>query len=354
MERAFAECEGLDFAVYGEGEQTIVDLITAVEGGGDLRHVRGILFRDADRAVRTAARPLVDDLDQIPLPDRDLIEIGRYRPSPLFYKRRPHASVFGSRGCPYECIFCHTNRRFRQRSSKSILDELELLSKRYGVRDISFWDDTFTLSHARVMRICEGILEQELPIIWSVNGRVDNVSDEMRAAMKRAGCWRILWGIESGVQKNLDTLKKGFTLDQVRSATARAKAHGIENLGMFVFGVPGETYEEGLKTIDFSCSLDLDLASFGFLTPYPGTELYDLVTQGGVGHLKGDARYDIMNVTFVPSTMTEAELIRLERLAFARLYLRGRYIAKRLLSIRSFDDLRNHLRGFFNLVTMKR
>ena len=354
METVLSECESLDFAVYGEGEETVVDLANAVAGGTDLHRVEGILFRDGERIVRNSPRPVVDDLDRLPLPDRDLIEVAAYRPTPLFHKRRPHGSVFGARGCPYKCIFCHTDRRVRYRSPGSLLDELELLSKRYGVRDVSVWDDTFTISPARVEAICEGILERDLPIIWSVNGRVDTVTDGMLAAMKKAGCWRILWGIESGVQKNLDTLEKGIALHQVRSAISKTRAHGIESLGMFVFGIPGETYEEGLETIDFARSLDLDLTSFGFLTPYPGTELHHLVSRGGVGHVKEDGRYDIMNVTFVPSTMTEEELTRLERLAFSKLYLRWSYIARRLLAIRSLEDLRTHLRGFFNLIVMKR
>jgi radical SAM superfamily enzyme YgiQ (UPF0313 family) len=224
---------------------------------------------------------------------------------------------------------------------------------RHGVRDVSFWDDTFTLDPARVQHICREILRRGLRVAWSVNGRVDSVDAEMLAAMKAAGCWRILWGLESGVQRHLDTLKKGTTLEQARRAVALARRQGLESLGMFLFGIPGETYEDGLRTIDFACSLDLDLASFGFLTPYPGTELQRMIDEQDLGRVVSGADHDIMNISFVPHSITAQQLEALERLAFKRFYFRRSYVLKRALAVRSAGDLLTGLRGVLNLVAVR-
>ncbi len=266
--RCLEECEGIDFIVYGEGEHTFRELVSAVAAGTGSEGVPGVIYRSADGPVRTPPRPVVEDIDTLPLvsgpSSRSALRVPALahllqQASPRQHHRRP--------GMPLRVHLCHTDRHTRMLSAGNIADEIQWLVENQGVKDIAFWDDTFTLSEKRVSEFCEELLRRKLDVDWAVNARVDRVTLDMLRLMKRAGCWRILFGIESGVQKNLDTLKKRTTLEQIRRAVSATSSLGMEAYGTFMFGIPGETFQEGLATIDFACSLDLDYAVFVNLTP---------------------------------------------------------------------------------------
>ncbi len=352
--RCLEECDGIDYIVFGEGEHTFRELVGAVSRGDSPEGVQGIIYRSGGEIVRTQPRPVVEDIDTLPFPAHHLAPASDYLPSPTFYNRLPHANIIGARGCPYECIFCHTDRHTRMRSAGNIVDEIQWLVENQGVRDIAFWDDTFTLSEKRVNAFCEEILRRGIDVDWAVNARVDRVTEGMLRRMKEAGCWRILFGIESGVQKNLDTLKKRTTLDQIRSAVSATSALGMEAYGTFMFGIPGETFEEGLATIDFACSLDLDYAVFVNLTPLPGSEVYNDLLAGRIKPSKFTRdRFNFKNVSFVPDGMTEEQIRFLIQQGHKRFYMRPRLVWKKIRRMRSLLDLRKYINGFSLIATAK-
>lgn len=350
-EQCFVECPQLDVVVYGDGELTTRELVARLQERAPLDDVAGIIFRRGEEVVTNPPRPPVEDLDSLPFPDRSVVDLKRYLPSPTFYHRLPHESIIGSRGCPYRCTFCHTDPHTRMRSAGNIVDEVEMLAKDFGVVDVAFWDDTFTLSERRAHEICDEILRRNLKVDWCVNARADKVNLPLLRHMKRAGCWRILYGIESGVQKNLDTLKKDLTLEQVRAAVAMTNEVGIEAYGTFMFGIPGETFEEGLETIRFACSIGLDFAVFVSLTPFPGSEVYEDVKAGRIRVAKHDPPYDLKNVSFVPEGLTEEQITTLIKLGHKRFYLRPSLAWRRMRKMRNFYDLQKNIKGFLLLLT---
>ena len=353
-ERCFEECEGLDLIVYGEGEETMRELAASLGKGEPLDGVKGLVFRRDGSLVRTPGRPVVEDIDTLPFPSHGLADIAAYLPSPTFYRRLPHANIIGARGCPYNCIFCHTDRHVRMRSASSIADEIELLYREHGVRDIAFWDDTFTLSEERAFLFCDEMIRRDIRVDWAVNARVDRVTGKLLAKMREAGCWRVLYGIESGVQKNLDRIRKGTTLEQIREAVGLTSEAGIEAYGTFMFGIPGETFEEGLETIDFACSLPLDYAVFVNLTPLPGSEVYDDLVAGRLEPAKFTSdRFNFKNVSFVPEGMTEEQIRYLIQQGHRRFYLRPSLVWKKIRKMRSFLDLRKNINGFLLLATAR-
>ena len=353
-ERCFDECSGIDVIVIGEGESTMRELATCIENGESLKEVSGLMFLKDGRLVDTGPRAVTEDIDSLPFPSHELVDIASYIPSPTFYKSLPHANIIGARGCPYKCTFCHTDRHVRMRSASNIADEIEILYIEHGVTDIAFWDDTFTLSKKRAMEFCREMIEREIKVNWAVNARVDSIDRELLGEMKKAGCWRVLYGIESGVQKNLDILKKGTTIQQIQRAVELTSDAGIEAYGTFMFGIPGETYEEGLQTIEFACSIPLDYAVFVNLTPLPGTEVYEDLLAGNITPAKFTKnRFNFKNVSFVPEGMTEEQIRYLIQRGHRQFYMRPKLILKKIRSIRSFFDLSKYVRGFLLIATSK-
>ena len=236
--------------------------------------------RDGEVAIN-ADRPLIHDLDDLPLPRHDLLPLERYR-APLVRGR--YAFLVTSRGCPAGCRFCikHVSygRSIRFRSPENVLAEIEQLLA-LGVRSVHMYADCFTLNRDHVMGICQGIEERGLDLRWTCNSRVDFVDPEMLQAMARAGCWMISWGIESGDETMLRRMHKGITKDRVVQAVRWSQDAGIMNWGYFIIGLPGETGESIRRTIDFSKELPIDLALFHIAAPHPGTPFYFEVVENG-------------------------------------------------------------------------
>jgi len=353
-EKCFEECSGIDVITIGEGEHTMRELACCVGKGTSFEKVKGLIIKTDRGLVETDDRAVSEDIDSLPFPSHELADISSYIPSPTFYKSLPHANIIGARGCPYQCIFCHTDRHVRMRSASNITDEIEILYKEHGVTDIAFWDDTFTLSKDRAMKFCREMIERNIKVDWAVNARVDSIDRELLEEMKKAGCWRVLYGIESGVQKNLDTLRKGTTIQQIRRAVELTSDVGIEAYGTFMFGIPGETFEEGLQTIEFACSIPLDYAVFVNLTPLPGTEVYEKLLAGSITPAKFTRnRFNFKNVSFVPEGMTEEQIKFLIQSGHRKFYLRPRLIWTKIRGIRSYFDLSKYIRGFLLIATSK-
>lgn len=344
------ECASIDCAVTGEGEITAVEIAECLEKGNDLNGVLGAVYRSGNEIIVNPPRPLIQDLDSIPFPARELLEDpSLYVPPPGTYKKKPVAIIMTSRGCDARCIYCfqYGERKIRYRSVENVMQEIELCLKQ-GYREIRFLDDTFCGDYERAMRIAREIKARGLKFPWYVSARVNQVDRALLKAFKEAGCWAILFGAESGVQKNLNTIKKGITLEQTRSAVKAAKEVGLKVCTPFIFGIPGETFEEGLQTIEFACELDADIANFHTLTPFPGTELYDNIEQ--YGSMSSDVEdFTFQGTAFIPYTMTKGEIEKLRSIAFKKFYSRPKFILRRIIEIRSAEDLKAVSRGLRSL-----
>jgi anaerobic magnesium-protoporphyrin IX monomethyl ester cyclase len=340
-------CQAVDVAVLGEGEFTFRELLEAVEAGRPLRDVAGLALRNDGRPMLTAPRPRILDLDPLPWPARDLLPMERYRPSPLHHRELPAFSVVCGRGCPWRCTFCSCAKvfhgRFTVRTPEAVAAEVRALVAEQGAREILFWDDTFGLTRAWTLRLCE--LLAPLGVAWSAWMRVDLAEPDVLRAMARAGCWHVSYGVESGNQTVLDGIRKGFRVQDVRDAFRWTREAGLEARGTFVLGLPGDTWDTMMETIDLAIEVRADFAQFQYLTPYPGTELWDDLARHGERLTTDPATHTIWFPVFVPHGVTEVQLRAAHRLAHRRFYLRPRYLLDRLLGLRSPGDLARHVRG---------
>jgi radical SAM superfamily enzyme YgiQ (UPF0313 family) len=254
---------------------------TDVHSSRDLAQVKGLVWRDGTQVRVNPDRPLVADLDALPLPRHDLLPLDAYRIPML---RGPYTFIVTSRGCPAGCEFCikHVTygRCVRLRSPESIMREVHMIYD-LGLRNIHMYADLFTVSRDQVMELCALLVDSGMRIRWTCNSRVDFVDQEMLQAMAEAGCWMISWGIESGNEQILRRVHKGTRREQVERALRWSKQAGIRNWGYFIIGLPGETEETIQQTIAFAKQLPLDVALFHIAAPHPGTPFFFNVVENG-------------------------------------------------------------------------
>jgi anaerobic magnesium-protoporphyrin IX monomethyl ester cyclase len=301
----------IDLIVTGEGERTLVDLVRTIEKGGDYHQVPGIAFNRNGAVVKTEPRPLIEDLNELPLPARNLLPLSKYK------ALEAPCTVITSRGCPFKCIFCSGprlfGRRVRFRDPELVLDEIEQINKVYGFQKINIVDDTFTLNERHARTICDGILKRNIKITWNVFARADTVNVPMLSLMHKAGCDWLLYGAESGNAEILKTIRKGTTPDTIRNGTRIATEAGIKVFNSFIFGLPGESPETARESMDFAKELDEKYgAKYGFhiLSPLPGTELYEHPKEYGLRILSRDwAKYDANKPITCTKLMSPAQVM---------------------------------------------
>jgi len=271
-------CPGFDIGVIGEGERAFTALLESGFSHDALAGIKGIVFRDSGRIVTNGPGPFIEDLDTLPFPAWDLIpDMKLYRPAVTNFKREPVFSVMTSRGCSGWCIFCDRGvfgNKVRMHSAAYVISMIKLLRSRYGIREITFYDDNMVFEKKRLVEICEALIKEKDPLTWSCSARVDRVDGETLKLMKRAGCWQISYGIESGSPAILKAIQKGITVRQVRKTLALTRGAGISTRGYFIIGNPGETRATLDESFNFMLELPLDDVLVEYMTPYPGTELY--------------------------------------------------------------------------------
>lgn len=277
-----AEYPCIDYIARGEYEATVTELVKRLRNGGDPRGVRGVSWRRDGAAVANEDRPPIEDLDGLPWPARDLYRWDRYHePSHLAL---PWITMITSRGCPYRCTYClwpqvMYGTKFRARSAENVANEMEYCIRRYAPGEIFFDDDTFTIGKRRVLEICDEILRRGIDVVWSCMGRVDTVDEEMLSRMRRAGCRKIKFGVETGSPVIMKTIRKGIDLARVPGAFETAKRCGLEVHGTFMIGLPGESAETVQETVALAKRLPNDSLQFSIATPFPGTEFFDYCKQ---------------------------------------------------------------------------
>lgn len=272
----------VDIIVKGEGDRTVVELMDHIERGEEPAGVAGISYRKNGEIFHNDYRPFVEDLDLLPHPAWHLFKMEKYVAR---MNGRKVAPVLSSRGCPFGCIFCYrgpaAGKRFRARNPGSIVDEIEKLMDRYGVGNILFVDDIFTLRQDRAEKVCDLLIEKDLGVTWRCQTRVDCLNPVLLKKMKQAGCIDISMGIESGSDDMLKAVRKGFTKEKVRQAFKMIKEAGIPTSASFIIGLPEDTTATVRETIEFAKELSPDNAIFYAAMPYPGTELARMVEEKG-------------------------------------------------------------------------
>jgi radical SAM superfamily enzyme YgiQ (UPF0313 family) len=334
--------EGMaDYGVYGEGEQTIVELVAALEGGRDIGEIPGILFRQdgapGEQVRMNPPRPQMQDLDVLPFPARHLLRYKRYLWSVPGKGLVPVTTIMTQRGCPYQCVFCGVHTMFPRvhyRQTEHVVDELEQVATELGIRHIQFSDDTLTLKAEKTVALCQEIKRRKLDITWEGYTRADRINKELLKQMKAAGLVRLSFGVESGDQRILEAIKKGTSLEQYRQAYDWCDELDLETRCSVMLGHPFETRETVQKTVDYICSLKIDQAYINIATPYPGTALLEMAREGygGLRLLTEDwteyRRYG--NAVMEMNDLTREDLIRLQKTAYLRFYLRPSIISKNL------------------------
>jgi len=281
-----------DFVVLGEGERTLVELLNALDGTGNVEKVKGIAWRVANGAIKfSPQRETSRELDELPFPARHLIDLKKYwacSPHIATRMRREYANMITSRGCPYQCVFCsvHTiaGRTWRSRSPANVVSEIEELYNRFGVREIHFEDDNLSLRPDRLSMICDLIVERGLDIRWTTpNGvHANHLSRSLLKNMKRSGCYAICIGVENGDQNFLQkVIRKHLDLNRVRQVLGWCKELNLFCTGFFILGIPGEDFRSFENTIGFAINSNFDLAEFYLAAPYPGTDLEQIAKSHG-------------------------------------------------------------------------
>lgn len=355
--RTMEEIPGIDYIIRGEGELTFLELCRKLNDQQNVGDILGLVYRQNQEIIINEMRSLIEDINSIPFPARNLVDSGLYN--------RSHTSrgisrnfftvseLITSRGCPNQCIFCagHVSYgyRVRFRSVENVLREVKDCIEKYGSKHFTILDDTFTLIPQRTIEICQGL--KDLGVTWDCNTRVNNVTKELLQIMKDSGCIKVSFGIEASSERMLKEIKKGITLDQVKYAVRWAKEVKIGIIeGTFILGShPSETIEEVHATIALMKELDLDFVSYGIIVPFPGTEIFQIMKDRGYV----DENLDWSKFIFLgddpppwrTDNFTSADLLRLQKEVLRKYYLRPKYIMKKLSQINNAEEIKYYVRG---------
>lgn len=317
----------VDFCIKGEGEEAFGELMLAFESGAGFSQIKGLGFRKNGQVFYSGDRQPIADLDRLPFAAWDLLDIedyfnGRKRSleNPMqIYSRG--VSLISSRGCPFQCIYCHDifGKRFRPRSPENVLEEVKLLVSRYGVREIEFLDDTFNFDIPRAKRIADLLREADLKLkICFSNGiRADFVDEELLDKLKIAGAYRINYGIESVSPRIQKIMKKNLDPGSAERAIEATVKRGMLCGGFFMLGFPSETEKEMMETVEYARRSKLHTAVFAIVTPYPGTEMYRAAKQSLAALSFSTVGRASLNLSAVSNERLEA----IKRIAYRRFYL---------------------------------
>lgn len=343
-----------DLGCIGEAESTIVDLINALENKDDLKQVKGLLIKNNEDLLFTGPRKRIKDLDELPFPAWDLLpNLAKYYCPPVHtLKKIPAGLIVSSRGCPGKCIFCDRcvfGNIGTYYSAEYLLKMVKDLYYNYGIREIQFRDDNFTAFRKRLVEFCNLLAREGLDLVWSISGRVDMVNPEILDILKKAGCWQIWYGIESGSQRILDIIKKRTNIQMIKDAVESTAKAGIHSCGFFIIGHPTETKEDIEKTIKFATSMPVSEAHFSLMTPFPGSELYKRAEEFGSFENNWDKMTGWIPL-FVPYTLTTEDIRKYSNKAFRKFYFRPKVVFEYIKKIRSFKHLLIYFSGFLALM----
>ncbi len=345
------ECRHIDFVVIGEGEYVFERLLEALEKKGALSEVSNLAYREGKAHRLTKKEHIFLDPNKLPLPDYSLLNMDRYVPHRGNYKDLPCYSFYTSRGCPFQCSFCSANinmgRMIRRKSINRCIKEIKILVNKYGARGLIIQDSTFTIQKEWVRNFCKALLKNNIRLSWRANTRADCVDLKTLKLMKKAGCYRINVGFESGNQETLDFINKGTTLKQNKRAAYLARKAGLQIGSSFIIGLPNEGMKEVMNTIRFAKEIKAKHAQFYLPIPYPGTKLMDLCKK--YGGVRENTRWedfgsrDFSNAVYINKNFDKETFKNLPNMAFRRFYLDPKTVARLIFTIGSFHELKDTL-----------
>jgi len=351
----------IDFLFLGESEYAVRDFLNYLENEtlskadtdlpswdlADIWKVVTVCWKEKSKIRMLKKTKPPQNLDELPLPARDISPMKRYCPSIGFYKRKPHATMWTSRGCPFNCTFCTSKRIYRERNLNLVLDEIKELVERYKVRDIFFYDNNIALKRKRIEKLCKLLIEENLDIVWSAQSRLHTINLKILRLMKKAGCWRICYGIETPSKKSLQKIKKKINIDLTKTKIKQTREAGIEVFGAFVLGVPGETIEDIKKTINYAYTLPLDYAKFNLFTPFPDSRCKITSSEGKIISNKMTHHHPV----FISKGLTKEKMEEIFREAYLKFYSNPRYWLRRIKKIKSIEDIKRTFRGSIAFLT---
>ena len=331
-EKAMDEGPGFDVGISGEPEQTFDELLDALDAGRPARDIAGLLWREDGEVRAGEKRPFIKDLDTLPFASRDLLRNDRYT---LPTNGQPFTLINVARGCPYPCAFCiapaYYGSRLRRHSLEYVLGEMEYCMQELGIREFLFWEEIFTLDRRFGMALCDAILDKGWDVSWATTTRADCVDEEILAKMKQAGCTLLGLGVESSSQEILDNVEKRENVEDIKKAVEMARKVGLQTMGHFIFGLPGETAETADATIDYGVALGLDYMQCYAAVPYPKTKLGELAREQGWLTSTRWAEYDFGGRSIMKiGTIDPEQVDAARRRMFRRFYLRPSYMLRQV------------------------
>lgn len=358
--RTLEEFPNFDVGVVGEGEETLLELVKGISLKKEWKKIKGIVYRDNGEILQTERRPVIENIDSIPFPERGLLDIDLYKhshPTKIIRRKEKRIiEIITSRGCPFNCFFCaghdvfQYNTRFR--STGNVLQEIDMCIEKYRINHLTILDNTFTLDEKRVIILSEEFKKRNLT--FDCNSRVDTVSESLLEKMARCGCIKISFGIESGSERILKLINKKTNINQIKKTINYARKTGIQILeGTAIIGShPSETEEEVKETIAFLKKLELDYVVVDIIVPYPGSPVYQYMKERNLILSEDWDRYVPYGKT--PCWKTEnfqpEELQKMQKKAMFSFYFRPKYIYKKIKSIKNLDELFYFLRILFDFL----
>jgi anaerobic magnesium-protoporphyrin IX monomethyl ester cyclase len=340
-----------DYGIQGEAEQSLTQFIRILSSSRnrmkDLETIPGLIYKKGDRTVINES-DFCDNLDAIPFPSWELMNPNSFPEVPFngYSRRFPIAPMVLTRGCPFKCTFCGAHKvngyNVRTRTVKNILEELHLLTGRYGVKEIQFFDSNCAYRNGPLREVLQRIIAENINITWSApNGiRLDSIDPELVLLMKKSGCFQVNVGIESGSPRILKEIKKNLSLELVRQNIALLRKAGIEVIGFFMIGFPSETYEEIRQTISLALTLPLNGASFSIYCPLPGTEDYERLFQNQQVNVDMLTSLDFRTYQNNLSAVPAQELKNIQTKAYLRFHLRPKILIYFMKNLTSFSKIR--------------
>ena len=348
MPEAMLANSAIDAVVRGDGEDAALEIVA----GRAFNSVLGLSYRDAsNRVVHNQPRPLRMDLDSYPMPAYHMVDFKNYFPAVGTYRNLPAMNALMTRGCPGKCTFCNSAfTTLRSHTAANMVEQIKHLRKTYGIRQIQFYDDTFTVAKQTVMEFCRLMIADKVDVSWIAFIRGDCFSKEIATLMKAAGCHQVLVGIESGDEQILKNIGKPIDKERYRTAVRIAHECGIEVRGSFIIGNVGETWDTMQASLDFAKDLDLDLFQLNISTPYPGTQLYEYAVRHGMLIHKNWSEYGQRTVLVRLPDLTAEQMYAFERHAFRSFYLRPKTIWRHLLRSTRPRQIRDLFSTFLAIV----
>lgn len=339
----------IDYGIIGEGEYTFLDLLNNIEKSKKIEKIPGIIFKKNGKIINNGPR-IVEDLNKLPFPARHLIENEKYH---CLIAEKPFTILITARGCPWRCGFCFktpSDFKVRFRSPDNVVDEMIECKRKYKMKEIMIYDDTFTTSKNHIEALCKKIIERKLDIIWEAQTRVDsNLTKSLLELMKKAGCIRLRIGVENGNQNILNIMNKKIKINQVKKLFRSVRLSGIETFANFIIGYAYENVRTINKTINFAKELNPDWAMFYAAVPYPNTDLYRKAFETGI--IENDYWLDFVKnkkVGEIPYFIENAN--KWVKKAYMNFYFRPSFTLNNIRKINSISKIKLYSKGFISLL----